>query len=341
MLVGVAMGVFIFLLLAEKLTLSLCGVILPFIIVNERECHIIEFMGEVKCRYDSPGLHFLWQDIGLWRSLTFAYFGKDIIIDTRLDQCYLRSLPVNSEEGAPMGIGVWYEMAITDPVKFHYENTDPVGSLQANVRNATVRCLSNLSLSDMMEDRHAMSRSVRAEVSPHSMEWGYKLGAVYIRNVHFRDKNMIAQIEEKVINRLRQVTAAIKQDGDNRVSVIRSEADRKSAIEFAKADAVRPQIVGEALREISKDNEVASALFEVLETERILKNNEAKITIIPASANSELGRSIMAANSVDAGKSKNTVVASRLTQNSSNLSVNRANDNNSAPDSGRRVRINL
>ena len=325
MLVGVAMGVFIFLLLAEKLTLSLCGVILPFIIVNERECHIIEFMGEVKCRYDSPGLHFLWQDIGLWRSLTFAYFGKDIIIDTRLDQCYLRSLPVNSEEGA----------------KFHYENTDPVGSLQANVRNATVRCLSNLSLSDMMEDRHAMSRSVRAEVSPHSMEWGYKLGAVYIRNVHFRDKNMIAQIEEKVINRLRQVTAAIKQDGDNRVSVIRSEADRKSAIEFAKADAVRPQIVGEALREISKDNEVASALFEVLETERILKNNEAKITIIPASANSELGRSIMAANSVDAGKSKNTVVASRLTQNSSNLSVNRANDNNSAPDPGRRVRINL
>ena len=52
-----------------------------YIIVNERECHIIEFMGEVKCRYDSPGLHFLWQDIGLWRSLTFAYFGKDINFD--------------------------------------------------------------------------------------------------------------------------------------------------------------------------------------------------------------------------------------------------------------------
>ena len=41
MLVGVAMGVFIFLLLAEKLTLSLCGVILPFIIVNEREKSIL------------------------------------------------------------------------------------------------------------------------------------------------------------------------------------------------------------------------------------------------------------------------------------------------------------
>jgi hypothetical protein len=33
--------------------------------------------------------------------------------------------------------------------------------------------------------------------------------------VHFRDVGMIKQIEEKVVNRLRQVTAAIKQDGTN------------------------------------------------------------------------------------------------------------------------------
>ena len=37
------------------------------------------------------------------------------VLDMRLDQEYLRSQPVNSEEGAPMGIGIWYEMFISDP----------------------------------------------------------------------------------------------------------------------------------------------------------------------------------------------------------------------------------
>jgi hypothetical protein len=37
-------------------------------------------------------------------------------VDHRLDQEYLRSQAVNSEEGTPMGIGVWYEMRVGDPV---------------------------------------------------------------------------------------------------------------------------------------------------------------------------------------------------------------------------------
>jgi hypothetical protein len=94
----------------------------------------------------------------------------------RLDQEYLRSTPVNSEEGAPMGIGVWYEMFISDPVAYLFKNADPRGSLATNVGNSTVHCLNNLKLSDMLEDRHAMSQSVRAEVSPQSQEWGYSLG---------------------------------------------------------------------------------------------------------------------------------------------------------------------
>jgi hypothetical protein len=115
----------------------------------------------------------------------------------RLDQEYLRSQPVNSEEGAPMGIGIWYEMFISDPVSYLFKNTDPRGSLAANVSNSTVRCLSNLPLAAMLEDRHAMSQTVRAEVTPKSHEWGYQLGSVYIRKVHFRDTNMIRQIEAR------------------------------------------------------------------------------------------------------------------------------------------------
>ncbi|HVU28102.1 MAG TPA: SPFH domain-containing protein [Verrucomicrobiae bacterium] len=250
-----------------------------FTVVNEGRCKVYVLFGKVIAMLSEPGLHFLPSKLGA-RAFIVNYFGKCYELDLRLDQTYLRSQPVNSEEGAPMGIGIWYEMYINDPIAYLFKNADPRGSLAANVSNSTVRCLSNLPLDKMLQDRHTMSQTVREEVSPKSNEWGYQLGSVYIRKVHFRDENMIRQIEEKVVNRLRQVTAAIKQAGANQVSIITSTAERQAAIEFAKAAAMRPHIVGEALQEISKDKEVSDALFQTLETQNIL-DNQAAITLIP------------------------------------------------------------
>src|SRR5690348_9811151 len=120
-------------------------------------------------------------------ALVVNWLGTSYLLDMRLDQEYLRSQPVNSEEGAPMGIGIWYEMYVSDPVAYLFKNADPRGSLRANVSSAVVRCLSNMKLSDMLETRHTMSQAVRSEVSPRSQEWGYNLGSVYTRKVHFRD----------------------------------------------------------------------------------------------------------------------------------------------------------
>jgi regulator of protease activity HflC (stomatin/prohibitin superfamily) len=250
-----------------------------YTIVEEGRCHVYVLFGKVVGVLDQPGLNSLWLKLGPAGFLV-NWLGRRYILDVRLDQQYLRSQPVNSEEGAPMGIGIWYEMFISDPVAYIFKNVDPQGSLSANVSNATVRCLSNLPLANMLENRHTMSQTVRAEVSPKSEEWGYKLGSVYIRKVHFRDKQMIRQIEEKVVNRLRQVTAAIRQDGANQVSIITSTAERQAAIEFAKAKAMRPKIVGQALEQISQDPDVTRAMFEILETQNILEGN-SRLTLLP------------------------------------------------------------
>ncbi|NNJ08870.1 SPFH/Band 7/PHB domain protein [Chloroflexales bacterium ZM16-3] len=251
-----------------------------YTIVREGTCHVYTLFGNVVAVIPEPGLHILPSKMGL-SALIINFFGKRYVLDMRLGQLYLRSQPVNSEEGAPMGIGAWYEMKISDPVAYLFKNADPQGSLAANVSNAVVRTLSNLPLGEMLENRHSMSRSVRAEVSPKSNEWGYQLGSVYIRKVHFRDVGMIRQIEAKVVNRLRQVTSAIKQDGANQVSIITSTAERQAAIEFAKALAIRPQILGQALNTIGADKEVSDTLFAILEMQNITESG-AKVTFVPA-----------------------------------------------------------
>jgi regulator of protease activity HflC (stomatin/prohibitin superfamily) len=275
----VALITFGLMFLIVPIVLFLIRAIGLYTIVYERTCHVYVLFGKVVGIIDEPGVHLLPFRIGPAAFLV-NWIGQRHVIDMRLDQEYLRSQPVNSEEGAPMGIGIWYEMYISDPVAYLFKNTDPRGSLRANVSNATVRCLSNMRLADMLETRHTMSQVVRAEVSDKSQQWGYRLGSVYIRKVHFRDEGMIRQIEEKVVNRLRQVTSAIRQDGANQVSIITSTAERQAAIEFAKASAMRPQIVGSALNEISKDPEIEAALFEIMETQRIVEGG-ARVTLLP------------------------------------------------------------
>lgn len=274
-----AVATFIGLFIVVPLLSGFCRAFGVYTIVQERQCKVYVLFGKVVLTLDEPGLHLLWFKLG-WKAPLINWLGRCQVLDMRLDQEYLRSQPVNSEEGAPMGIGMWYEMYISDPVSYLFKNADPRGSLSANVSNSTVRCLSNLKLADMMENRHTMSQTVRAEVSPRSHEWGYRLGSIYIRKVHFRDTNMIKQIEEKVVNRLRQVTSAIKQDGANQVSIITNTAERQAAIEFAKAAAMRPRIVGAGLQQIASDQEIFRALFDILEAQKLLEG-EADITLVP------------------------------------------------------------
>jgi regulator of protease activity HflC (stomatin/prohibitin superfamily) len=277
LIVGTVVG----LLLLEFVVRGLGSLLGLYAVVQERKCKVYVLFGKVLGVLDEPGLYILPVRLGP-AALIVRLFGQVYTLDLRLDQEYLRSQAVNSEEGAPMGIGIWYEMWISDPVAFLFKNTDPRGSLRANVSSSTVRCLSNMPLAEMLETRHQMSQAVRGEVSAKSAEWGYKTGSVYIRKVHFRDHGMIHQIEEKVVNRLRQVTSAIRQAGANQVSVITSSAERDAAVEFARAAAIRPATMRRMFTEIAEVPAVNKALFDILETQRILASNTS-LSLLPES----------------------------------------------------------
>lgn len=269
--------------------------------VQEKEARVYVLFGDIVGVIDKPGFHCLWLELGP-RAFLVNWLGRAYTRNMGLEQEYLRSIPVNSEEGTPMGIGVWCEMYISDPVAHIFKNVDPQGSLSANVKNATIKNLSNLPLLDMLVNRHPMSQSVREEVSPTSSQWGYKLGSVYIRKVHFRDDEMVRQIESKVVNRLRQVTSAIKQDGLNQVNIIKSKAEQEASIEFARAASMRPKIVSETIKKISSDPEVLSTMFDVLEYQRIIDGGN-DLTLVPeGSKNSVLTQLIAAEKEKNPGK---------------------------------------
>ena len=252
--------------------------------VRESQAHVFTFFGKVIGTIDQPGLQFPLLHFGP-KALFISFFGKRYVVHTALRQHYLRSQMVNSEEGTPMGVGIWYEMQVKDPVSYLFINANPDGSLQANVTSSTISTLSNLEMEKMLEDRHSLSRTVRETVSPLSEKWGYQLGSVYIRKVAFTDVHMVENITEKVVKRLVQVTSAMKQDGENRVGLIKSETAFKVSQKMAEAAAARPDVVGKTLNQIAKqDAEILDTVLEVMEVDNLL-SSQASIDILPSSSN--------------------------------------------------------
>jgi len=240
-------------------------------LLPERTVVVYTLFGKVIGQVSEPGLFFPIAHFGP-RALLLPFFGKAYEVSTHIFQSYLRNQLVNSEEGAPMGVGIWFEGFVNDPEAFLFQNSDPLGSLKANVSTAVVKQLSNLKLDVLLENRDALSKKVREEVSPTSAKWGFAMGSTYIRKVAFRDTGMIVEIQRKVVNRLRQVTAAMKQAGDNEVALIHSSADVQAAQRLGESLAVRPLIVGKALAEIQNQPEVAEALFRLLDVQATLKS---------------------------------------------------------------------
>jgi regulator of protease activity HflC (stomatin/prohibitin superfamily) len=252
-------------------------------IVNECEAQVFTLFGKVIGTLDQPGLNFPLGQFGL-RAILVPFFGKKYSVGTQLRQHYLRNQMVNSEEGTPMGVGIWYEMQVNNPVDYLFINANPDGSLQANVSSSTISVLSNLEMETMLENRHSLSRTVRKAVSPLSEKWGYQLGSVYIRKVAFTDQQMVDNITEKVVKRLVQVTSAMKQDGENRVGLIKSETAFKVSQKMAEAGAKRPEVVGGTLNEIARqDPEILDTVIEVMETENLLESG-ASIDLLPDGA---------------------------------------------------------
>jgi len=271
-------------LLFVPIVLAVCRGFGLYAIVGECESQVFTLFGKVLGTIEEPGLRFPVADFGP-KALLIPFFGKRHVVSTALRQHYLRGQMVNSEEGTPMGVGIWYEMQVNDPVAYLFVNTNPEGSLQANVASSTISTLSNLEMDKMLEDRHSLSRTVRTAVSPLSEKWGYRLGSVYIRKVYFTDRQMVDNITDKVVKRLVQVTSAMKQDGENRVGLIRSETANKVSQKMAEAKSTRPGVVGSALNDIAReDPQILQSVMQVMETDKLLSSS-APVEVLPRGSN--------------------------------------------------------
>src|SRR3954454_10846926 len=83
-------------------------------VLPERTVIVYTFFGKVVGQVDEPGIFFPIFHFGP-KALLFPFFGKAYVVKNPIYQSYLRNQLVNSEEGAPMGVGIWFEVFVNNP----------------------------------------------------------------------------------------------------------------------------------------------------------------------------------------------------------------------------------
>jgi len=164
-----------------------------YAIVQERTCRVYMLFG--RCGVLTSRACTSCPEAGSLRA-GGQLLGSCYVLDLRLDQEYLRSQPVNSEEGAPNGNRHLVRDVIADPVAFPVQLTRPRGSLRPTYSNATVRCLSNMPLRRCCDPPQ---HEPDGAAGGHRKVAGVGLPAwvgVLSARLHFRDAGMIKQIEE-------------------------------------------------------------------------------------------------------------------------------------------------
>ena len=177
-----------------------------------------------------------------------------------------------------MGVGIWFEMLRprSQGVPFPKLRPDRL-ALKANVATAVVKQLSNLKLDVLLENRDALSRNVREEVSPPR-----RSGASVWLNLHPQGRVPRQGHDRRNPAQGRQPPAP----GHRRHAAGRRERSRDHPLRSRQESLTAPRtgpgratsIVGHALAEIQRDPEVATALFALLDIQATLKS-PGKITL--------------------------------------------------------------
>ena len=105
---------------------------------------------------------------------------------------------------------------------------------------------------------------------------------------------MIKQIEEKVVNRLAAGDFRDQAGGRQPGERDHQFGGARGALEFAKAAAIRPGTLGQALQEIAQEAAVSNALFDVLETQK-LTQGDAQLVMVSSGGQARLLTELLAA----------------------------------------------
>lgn len=224
--------------------------------VFPNETLLVLRFGKLANRVDDPGLHFL-VDHGLpWV--------RTVRVSRRLQSLLLRDIEVHDVGGTELGVDVFVEYRITDPVKATFAIDDLTRALENVVSHGVITVLGVRQVGEILRDSGGLGDAIRRELEPETAPWGVVVHRVLLRQIRpslMANEQFLGEIAAK----LEKVKARIEEEGRQAVALLHARTSAEVAVRVAQARGQYPRAVGTAYAAIRSDREVYEAYRELHE----------------------------------------------------------------------------
>lgn len=306
------------LLLVAIVIFTICLIVKGFIIVNQAEAVIIEYLGKYS-RTLSAGLHFIIPFLETQRKMlklvkrqgldgrmysTTVYAPR---IDTRETVYDFPRQNVITKDNVTISINALLYFQITDPRRAVYsiENLpEAIEKLtQTNLRNL----VGQLALDETLVSRDTINEKLREVLDKATDKWGVKVNRVELQDIVPPASIQNAMEKEKKAEQDRRATI-LEAEGIKKSAILTAEGDREAAINQAEGEKQAKILRAEAEKQA-----------EILKAEGI-----AQARIIEANAEKEAIERIISALA-DKGEADKYLIAMKYLETLSNITSGKDN----------------
>jgi regulator of protease activity HflC (stomatin/prohibitin superfamily) len=193
--------------------------------------------GRLARRIDEPGLHFLVDDPAPWT--------RTVRVSRRLRASLLRDLEVHDVAGTELGVDVFVEYRVTDPVLATFAIENLSDALEKLVAHSVITVLGARRCTEILRDAGALGDAIQAETTAEAAAWGVTVSRVLFQQI--RPSQMAGeQLLAEVAARLEKVKARIEEEGRQAVALLHARTAAEVAGQIAEARGQYPRAVGRA-----------------------------------------------------------------------------------------------
>ncbi len=209
---------------------------LTFGIYPDESLLVLRF-GRLARRVDEPGLHVLIDGFAPWT--------RTLRVSRRIQATLLRDIEVHDVGGTELGVDVFVEFQVVDPVKATFAIENLSESVIKLVSHAVITVLGARTFDEILRDSGSLSEGVQAEIRSEAAAWGVEVRKVLLQQM--RPSSMATeQILAEVAARLEKMKARIEEEGRQAVALLHARTAAEIAVRIAKARGQYPRAIGKA-----------------------------------------------------------------------------------------------
>lgn len=222
--------------------------------VEDEEAVLITRFGKLDRTLKSPGLLVFPSMLLPWMQARRVSLQRDFR--------EISGVHINDARGTTVGVDLWVEFRIVDPVRATFQVADWDRAMQNLISHTASAVLGDREFKQILGDRTELGTSIKRLTESETARWGIAIERVFIRDVKLLPEVSRLMLQT-IAAQLERARADVDQAGRLAVAQLEADTSVRVAALIAEAKGQYPQAVGRAFEALKKQPAVLDAYNQI------------------------------------------------------------------------------